>query len=142
MESFKIEYFESDSEIKFPPIISIKTLELNIIQYKLKLIFGLCDKNQLLDLLRIIRTNQRMLNENAMEEKFSLLELFSSQNIISNDFVYINWYRFDVIDKMKLGDLCLHFDNIWYPRVDDVDIFDDSFQWIVSVSYDGTIYRW
>jgi len=142
MESSKIEYFERNSGIKFPLVIPIEAPELNTIQYKLKQIFGLCEKSELLDLLKVMRSNQIMLNRNAMEEKFSLLELFSSQGIIPHDFVYINWYRFDVVDKMKLLDLCQYFNDIWYPGPDDIDIFDDSFQWIVSVSYNGIIYRW
>jgi hypothetical protein len=142
MERFKIEYFERDTETKFPLVVSIQTAELNIIQFKLKQIFGLCERSELLELLKAMRSNQTMLNGNAAEEKFSLLELFSSQGIISHDFVYVNWHRFDVVDKMKCFELCQYFDDIWYPGTDDIDIFDDSFQWIVSVSDNGTIYRW
>lgn len=53
--------------------------------------------------------------------------------------VYINWHRFDKIDQMQFPDLMGHFDDIWYPGADDIDIFDDSLNWVASVSHFGNV---
>ena len=52
--------------------------------------------------------------------------------------VYINWYRFDNIDKMAFGDLSRNLDSIWYPGPDDIDLFDETMNWILSLSHHGT----
>jgi hypothetical protein len=53
--------------------------------------------------------------------------------------VFVNWYRFDDIDSLELDDLSRHFDDIWYPSVDDIEVFDESCRWFLSVSHDGRI---
>lgn len=38
---------------------------------------------------------------------------------------------------MRFKDLTEHFDYIWYPGPDDIEIFDDSLSWILSVDHGG-----
>lgn len=72
------------------------------------------------------------------ETECQLSELFNTLAFsLSN--VFINWYRFDDIDKMSLKDLDQYFYDIWFPATDDIDIFDDTFKWIVSIFHDGII---
>lgn len=74
------------------------------------------------------------------EENFDLKKALLSSGLRSfSEFVYINWYRYDDIDKIKLVDLANNFEAIWYPGPDDIDIFDDSLGWILSVSHDGIV---
>ena len=142
MDSFKIAHFQREYNIEFPKIIVLEIAELRQIQYNFILVFKLGEAATLMDLLNAMRMNQTVLaHVNADADEFNLLELFTSQHIIPHEFIYINWYRFDVIDKLKFSDLCEYFTDIWYPSSDDIDIFDDSFQWIISISYDGVIYR-
>lgn len=79
------------------------------------------------------------LSTNAESNIFSLTELISSLNIVARDFVYVNWYRFDRIDKIKLTDLCENFEYIWYPGSDDIEVFDDSLEWMISISHGGQV---
>lgn len=55
----------------------------------------------------------------------------------AGDRVYLNWYRFDDIDEVGVDDLSRCFDDIWYPGSDDVELFDATLSWIVSISHTG-----
>lgn len=141
MQQFKVDYFKREwPGTMFPNYYSLNDEELLIIQNKLFTKF-LSNKNgDLLELVQKIEAIGLAVDlVNAMNESFSLLDLFSKKNIYSNDFVYINWYRFDDIDRINFSDLDKFFDDIWYPGSDDIDIFDDSISWILSVKHDGTL---
>jgi hypothetical protein len=68
-----------------------------------------------------------------------LLKILQSLKIEPLKQVYINWYRYENIDKMTFLDLELHLDDIWYPASDDIDIFDDTLKWILSVTHYGIV---
>ena len=72
-------------------------------------------------------------------DEFVLRELLRSNSIILREHVFINWYRYDKIDKMYSEDVCNHFYDIWYPGPDDIDLFDESFSWIISISHEGSL---
>lgn len=40
---------------------------------------------------------------------------------------------------MSFVDLANFFDYIWFPSSDDVDIFDASFDWILSIDHAGFV---
>lgn len=72
-------------------------------------------------------------------EEFNLNLLLNACGIDAAEVVYINWHRFDKIDRLKLNDLAVHFYDIWYADVDDIDIFDYSLNWILSIRHDGHV---
>ncbi|TXK96431.1 hypothetical protein BMR02_11560 [Methylococcaceae bacterium HT1] len=72
-------------------------------------------------------------------ENFNLKNTLSSLGVNYSKNVYINWYRYDDIDKMKIDDLINYFDDIWYLGSDDIDIFDESLTWIVSITHFGQV---
>lgn len=76
----------------------------------------------------------------AGESAFSVGGLLSELGIKSREKVYLNWYRFDDIDQIGLADLDQYFSDIWYPGTDDLDIFDDSAGWIVSIAHHGKVW--
>jgi hypothetical protein len=76
---------------------------------------------------------------NAFNDDFNLNILLPNVGILTQNNVYINWYQFDNIDKMHFGDLSNYFDDIWYPESDDIDIFDDTFLWVLSIYHYGGI---
>lgn len=76
---------------------------------------------------------------NSENDDFNLKKVLSSLEIDEPEYVFINWYRYDNIDKMKLSDLTNHFDDVWYPDVDDIDIFDETFTWVLSVTHYGQV---
>jgi len=80
-----------------------------------------------------------VLDINAKSENFCLTAVFANLGIVPKENVYINWYRFDKIDKMQFNDVVHYFNYIWYPDSDEIDLFDDSFSWIVSIDHDGSV---
>src|ERR1700722_7216195 len=55
-----------------------------------------------------------------------ILNILKRLEIFPRKYVYINWHRYDKIDKMKYLDFISYFEYIWYPSSDDIDIFDES----------------
>ena len=76
-------------------------------------------------------------NENAAHDDFKLDRVVWRARIKPQEWVYINWYRFDRIDQIKYLDLVRYFDDIWYPGPDDISIFDEECHWIISVDHEG-----
>jgi hypothetical protein len=54
--------------------------------------------------------------------------------------VLLNWGHWEEMDRMNCGVVVEHFDFLWYPKADDLDILDEELRWIVSVDHDGWIY--
>lgn len=52
---------------------------------------------------------------------------------------YINWRGFEDIDRLETKALAKYFDDIWYPGPDEIDIWDASYEWIMSIDADGGI---
>ena len=74
----------------------------------------------------------------ATAEDFSLLDLTRHVGIEA-DVVYVNFWHFDDVDKLRLEELSRRFHDIWFEGPDDIEIFDDSHDWYLSVSHDGAI---
>lgn len=78
-------------------------------------------------------------NLSSCDKDFNLEKVLTSLKINCQDDVYINWYRYDDIDIMRLIGLVKHFDDVWYPDKDDVDIFDGSLSWVLSINHHGQV---
>lgn len=70
---------------------------------------------------------------------FDLLTLLRALGIRAKASVYINWYRYDVVDRIALIDLSRFFSDIWYPGADDIEIFDDTCCWLLVVPHSGVV---
>ena len=139
MEEFKIEHYEkSNSGKKFPIFKTLSSNEAERIYRKFSEIVGVSISN-----LQLVKTIDEMEyqieNVNADDNNFSFANILNYLNIIPKRKVYINWYRYDNIDEMFTEDFIRDFDDIWYPGPDDIDIFDGSFLWIISVCHEGYI---
>ena len=53
--------------------------------------------------------------------------------------MYINWSDFKDIDVLDLEDVLRYFYDIWFPGMDDIEIFDETFNWLVSIRHDGVV---
>lgn len=140
MDDFKITNFERENpNKKFPGVISLKEKETK----KIFDIFKQRMDSKFIDGLELVRkldmVENTVLDINAKSENFYLTEVFAKLDIFPKDNVYINWYRYDKIDQMQFNDLAQYFNYIWYPDSDDIDLFDDSFSWIVSINHEGII---
>ncbi len=140
MENFKLENFRREyPNIEFPKFSTLDDKEIFSLQCKLFRKLRLTDKD-LLKLTKIIDSMTSIVGHTDVNnDNFDLLTLLSNKNIRPNELVYLNWYRYDQIDKMKLTDLDKYFYDIWYPISDDIDIFDDSCSWVLSVRHYGIL---
>ena len=74
---------------------------------------------------------------NAESANFNLVECLKSAGLVAEPRVYINWDRLQTIDSIDLKIVAQHLDDFWYPKADDIDIFDDTCSWVLSIDYDG-----
>lgn len=54
--------------------------------------------------------------------------------------LYVCWDYFYAIDRFDFNDIVKYFSDIWYPSVDDIIIFDDSYKVCMMIRHDGVIY--
>ncbi|MDD2814305.1 MAG: hypothetical protein PHP00_01000 [Thiotrichaceae bacterium] len=140
MEMFKIEHFKTAyPNIEFPEFYNVDNADLLRLQNRLFDKLNVKDR----DLLKLTKTlNSRtsvISGVNAEHEDFCLSSVLFHENIKPNEWVYLNWYRYDQVDKMIFSELEKYFDDIWYPSSDDLDIFDDSYAWILSIRHYGVL---
>lgn len=76
---------------------------------------------------------------NATSRNFDINDVFKALRIKPHDTVFVNWYYFDDIDAMSYADFRRHFEHLWFLSSDDIDIFDDTYDWIISVNHEGYI---
>jgi hypothetical protein len=141
MQKFKIDNFRNEyPESTFPEYRSLSDDEMLALRERLFFKFIPSKKPNTIELINNINfTAVFMDGVNASNDGFSLLNSIFLLNIMPDDYVYINWYRFDDIDVMKTHDLDKYFYNIWYPCSDDIDIFDKTFSWLLSIRHDGAL---
>ena len=136
MDNFKIE----NAEGVFPDYKIICEAEMLNVQNQLKERFLLNKNSDLLALVEMIDSKMSIVNKcDARDDSFSLIRVMSKLEICPNEDIFINWYRFDDIDSMKILDLDHHFSDIWYPSSDDVEIFDETLSWMISIRHDGIL---
>jgi len=77
----------------------------------------------------------------ADTENFNLNNVFKKLKIEPDEYIYINWFRFDNIDKMRYEDVIDYFHYLWYPQgPDDMDIFDKTLKWIITIDHSSSVY--
>ncbi|WP_439590392.1 hypothetical protein [Hydrogenophaga sp.] len=141
MEKIKIENFLKDHcGNKFPEYESLSKVACSTLAQSICEKLSLPNSTDGLTLVKTIDSMARPCEAKAnASENFDLNALLDSCGIDAEDAVYINWYRYDQIDRLKRNDVSNNFYDIWYPNVDSIDIFDDSLSWILLVRHDGYI---
>ena len=136
MESFKIDIFKSENNYKSFPDFE-KQSNMKCFLYREKFIDILKLGNRQIDdveILKLVRDRSKFLaDKNADSVSFNLLDLLDELQIPSTEFIYINWFRFNSIDRFKLTDLSENLKYIWYPGPDDIEIFPEDVSWIISI---------
>lgn len=141
MDRIKIENFKRDQpDSDFPSYRALHPDEAESLRKSLLLRLNIQPSTSPLDLVKTV-SNRSMLVEHADADKeaFDLSGVLSSLGIQPKEAVFINWYRYDCIDQMKIAELSRYFHDIWYPGADDIDVFDESLDWILSVGYSGPV---
>jgi hypothetical protein len=141
MDEIKIQNFAREHpKSPFPQYESLTDQKMEEIRHIVKLRTGLPDNTSPLDMVRHLAERAMTVpHVSAEDEDFNLKATLQEANIKPKDKVFVNWHRFDKIDEISLNDLLEHFDDLWYPAVDDIDIFDESLNWILSIGYSGTV---
>lgn len=140
MEMFKIEHFKREyPNAEFPEFYSLNNIELRVLQNCWFSKLGFKDRDLLILTNTLNAQSLPIPDTNAEDKGFCLSNVLFHEHIKPNEWIYLNWYRYDQIDKMKFSELEKYFDDIWYPSSDDLDIFDDSYAWILSIRHDGVL---
>ena len=137
MDQIKLENFRKEYGIKMPIIRSLPAGECLKIRENLLHKFSLDDIDEF---FKIDKFN-RLDGFNANEENFDLKTAFSELGIAMPNEICINFNKFESIDILRFDDLFKFFSDIWYPSLDDIEIFDINLNWIISVRHYGVIYH-
>ena len=136
MDQIKLENFRKEYGFRMPIIRSLSEAERLEIRENLLHKFSL----QNIDEFFKIDKFSRLDGFNADEENFDLKAVFGKLNIATPNEICINFNKFESIDILHFDDLSKFFSDIWYPSLDDIEIFDLNLNWIVSVRHYGGIY--
>jgi hypothetical protein len=139
MDARNIEHFMAENPgAQFPHHRSLSINETEGIRRRLKKLIGLPDATDDLALVReVAKRSKECEGVNVNDAEFNISTILEHLNISPNEKLYINFYRFDIVDEMSINDISRHFNFIWYAGSDDIDIFDESLHWIFSISHDG-----
>ena len=136
MDQIKLENFRKEHGFDMLIIRSLSAAECLEIRENLLYKFSL----QNIDEFFKIDKFSRLDGFNADEANFDIKAVFSKLNIATPNEICINFNKFESIDIFRFGDLDKFFSDIWYPSLDDIEIFDLNLNWIVSVRHYGAIY--
>ncbi len=130
---------EREDEI-FPDFYSLTNDEMLNHRYQLRVAFK-CPQNMCISdvFSKMVGESNLIQDINAKNDEINFSDLLVSQGIDLRKEIYIDWYRFDDIDRMELSLFTRYFEDIWYPGADDIYIYDDSFSWFILVAHYGAI---
>ncbi|WP_149720163.1 heat-shock protein, partial [Campylobacter concisus] len=135
MDQIKLENFRKEYGFEMPIVRSLSAGECLKIRENLLHKFSLDDIDEF---FKIDKFN-RLDGFNANEENFDLKTAFSELGIAMPNEICINFNKFESIDILRFDDLSKFFSDIWYPSLDDIEIFDINLNWIISVRHYGGI---
>ena len=136
MDQIKLENFPKEYGIKMPIIRSLPAGECLKIRENLLHKFSLNDIDEFFKIDKFSRLD----GFNADEAIFDLNTAFSKLDIATPNEICINFNKFESIDILHFDDLSKFFSDIWYPSLDDIEIFDINLSFIISVRHYGAIY--
>ena len=136
MDQIKLENFRKEYGFDMPIFKSLPAGECLKIRENLLHKFSL---NDIDEFFKIDKFN-KLDGFNADEENFDLKAVFGKLNIAMPNEICINFNKFESIDILHFDDLSKFFSDIWYPSLDDIEIFDINLSFIISVRHYGEIY--
>ena len=137
MDQIKLENFRKEHGFEMPIIRSLSPDEC------LKIIENLLHKFSLDDIDEFFKIDKfnKLDGFSADEENFDLKTAFSELGIATPNEICINFNKFESIDILHFDDLSKFFSDVWYPSLDDIEIFDINLSFIISVRHYGAIYH-
>ena len=137
MDQIKLENFRKEHGFDMPIIRSLSPGECLKIRENLLHKFSLDDIDEF---FKIDKFN-KLDGFNADEANFDLKTAFSELGTATPNEICINFNKFESIDILHFDDLSKFFSDIWYPSLDDIEIFDIHLSFIFSVRHYGAIYH-
>ena len=138
MDQIKLENFRKEHGFEMPIIRSLSPDECLKIKENLLHKFSLNDSE--IDEFFKIDKFSKLDGFNADEVNFDLKTAFNELGIATPNEICINFNKFENIDILHFDDLSKFFSDIWYPSLDDIEIFDINLSFIISVRHYGAIY--
>ncbi len=141
MEFFKVDHFVRENPgIPFPRYDSLSQHECEDIRRQVTKKLRLPDEVKDVVLVsRLAEVQKASGYVNAEDSEFDLQDVVSLIGVEPENALLVNWRCFDDIDRFTLSDLAKFFNDIWYPASDDIDVFDSTLSWIISVTHDGHV---
>ena len=140
MDSTKIQNFGRENpHSDFPRFSSLAPNECAQLQSAIATRLGLQARTEPLVLLEALQGKAKPFTGADAQNAFDPQTAIAALGFRPRPEVLVNWYRFDKIDRIALSDLTKHFDDIWYPGSDDIEIFDESLDWFILVRHDGRV---
>ena len=137
MDQIKLENFRKEHGFEMPIIRSLPAGECLKLRENLLHKFSLDDIDEFFKIDKFNKFD----GISADEANFDLNALFGKLNIATPNEICINFNKFESIDILHFDDLSKFFSDIWYPSLDDIEIFDLKLSFIVSVRHYGGIYH-
>lgn len=140
MDAHKIDNFERVSTGKFPDFRTLQGTELTTSQNRVFSLFEIALNIQLpLEISKMQDLCESRYKTLALDEGFDICEVLREFAVHTREVIYLNWSMFDKIDQIDIYDFSNFFSNIWYPGVGDIDLFDETLFWMISIYHDGII---
>ncbi|WP_148801964.1 heat-shock protein [Campylobacter concisus] len=137
MDQIKLENFRKEYGFEMPIFRSLPAGECLKIRENLLHKFSLNDVDEFFKIDKFSKLD----GFNADEKNFDLKTAFSELSIATPNEICINFNKFENIDILRFDDLLNFFSDIWYPSLDDIEIFDINLSFIISVRHYGAIYH-
>lgn len=139
MEAFKIALFEQEHACLFPSYRSLPLTEGRALQARIASRFGLTASSTATEFAHALASRQTYYHRANAEDNFSLLPMLTTLGIMPLPELFVNWNRFEELDAFQTADVARYFNDLWYPVADDIDLFDASVNWVVSIRHDGVV---
>lgn len=145
MDKYKIDNFLSDNpDLEFSIIEPLEPTALYELRMRIIDRLGLSHNCDGLTIVKAIDSSMRRLpGLNADSSDFDVSKvLLDCCGAKLEQYLYINWYRMDRVDRILCSEFIKNFDYIWYPGVDDIDVIDPRLGWCFSIVHCGEVKVW
>jgi|ERR1700674_1944993 hypothetical protein len=139
IEDFKKKHFMEDHPgAEFPAFENVGASQRANLKEEVALRLGLSRDTDALDVVKRVHECFGVPSTyDATEASFNLKSVVADLALEIDEYVYINWDRFDHLDRIRFTDLAEHFPYIWYSSSDDIEIYDDKLRWVIVIRHDG-----
>jgi hypothetical protein len=140
MDAIKVENFRrANPNAAFPQFAPVPAAACLQLRMSIAERIGLKKEAEPLEILGTLWERATVLPDINAEDEMPLQKLIPQ--IDEESYVFVNWYRFDSIDRFAMTDFEAYFDELWYPSSDDIEVFDASLRWFLLVRHDGRVGR-